>query len=250
VTKVRKIIAFLLLPLPSFLKVLAYRHLLGYRLGKNVRIGFSVIAARECAIGARTRIGHCNFIARMRTLDIGEDVVIGHFNILLGGRRIQIGNGASIGRFNEINSALEPLVRGRPDPVLVMGERAIVTAWHKIDFTDRVVLEDCVVLAGRVSNLWTHNRQDVAPLRIGAHSYVGSGVQMAPGSSIGPRCVVGLGSVITKKFADEGVLLAGVPARVVKHLDEANLKLVTFTTRPDLDGILPGLLVGDEERVD
>ena len=232
----KKLLAFLLLPFPSFVKVLAYRHLLGYEVGKGVRIGFSVVVAGRCRIGDRTRIGHANYIAGMRELDLGEDVQIGHFNILLGGRRVELGDGATIGRFNEINSILKPLTRGTPDPVLSLGKRAIVTAWHKIDFTDRVTLEDSVVLAGRLSNLWTHNRQDIGPVRIGTQCYVGSGTQMVPGSRIGARCVVGLGSIITKKFDDEGVLLAGVPARVVKRLDERNLRLVSFPTRPDLDG--------------
>jgi acetyltransferase-like isoleucine patch superfamily enzyme len=240
--KFRKILAFLLLPLPSFVKVLAYRHLLGYRIGKGVRIGFSVVAAGQCRIGDRVRIGHLNYIAHVQDLELGQDVVIGHFNILLGGRRVEIGDGATIGRFNEINSILAPLARGSAEPVLTIGPRAVVTAWHKIDFTDRVTLEESVVLAGRVSNLWTHNRQDIGPVRIGAHSYVGSGIQMVPGSSIGRHCIVGLGSVITKAHTQEGVLLAGVPAKVVKQLDEETLKLVTFPTRPDLDGY------GDLER--
>jgi acetyltransferase-like isoleucine patch superfamily enzyme len=232
----QKLIAFLLLPFPSFMKVLGYRYLLGYQIGKGVRIGFSVLIAGKCRIGERTVIGNLNYIAYMQELSLGEDVRIGHVNILLGGRLVEMGDGATIGRFNEINSILTPLARGHSDPVLTLGQRAVVTAWHKIDFTDRVTLEESVVLAGRVSNLWTHNRQDVAPVRIGAHSYVGSGIQMVPGSSIGRHCVVGLGSVITKAHVEEGVLLAGVPAKVVKQLDEETLKLVTFPTRPDLDG--------------
>jgi len=231
----QKVIAFLLLPLPSLLKVFFYRHLLGYRISRGAKIGLSVLIAPHCTIGARARIGHFNFIAYMHELDIGADAAIGHFNILLGGKRVQLGEGASIGRFNEINSILTPLARGIADPVLTLGRHAIVTAWHKIDFTDRVTLEDSVVLAGRLSNLWTHNRQDVGPVRIGANCYVGSGIQMVPNSAIGRNCVVGLGSVITKKFDAEHVLLAGVPARVVKQLDAEGMQLVTFPTRPDLE---------------
>jgi acetyltransferase-like isoleucine patch superfamily enzyme len=233
--KAKKLVAFLVLPLPSFLKQIAYRYLLGYEIGKGVHIGFSVVIAGKCRIGDGTRIGHLNYIAYMQELDLGQDVAIGHFNILLGGRRVELGNGALIGRFNEINSILNPLNRGAADPVLSIGRRTIITAWHKIDFTDHVTLEDSVVLAGRLSNLWTHNRQDVAPVRIGAHSYIGSGIQMVPGSSIGCRCVVGLGSVITKPMPTDGVLLAGVPAKIVKPLADDNL-LVSYPTRPDLDG--------------
>ena len=60
---------------------------------------------------------------------------------------------------------------------------------------------------------------------------------MVPGSCVGPHCVVGLGSVITSVFEDSHVLIAGVPAKVIKPLDEDGLRLVTFPARPDLDGM-------------
>lgn len=231
-----KLAAALMLPLPSVLKVLLLRHVFGMQIGKGVRIGFSLFYPGKAEIGDRTRIGHFNLIGGMQRLQIGEDVVIGHFNILLGGREVHLDDGAMIGRFNEINSILNPLVRGSPDPALYLGRRAIVTAWHKIDFTDRVELGDGVVFAGRLSNIWTHNRQDVGPVSIGARCYVGSGIQMVPGSRVGCECVVGLGAIISKPCDAERVLLAGVPARVVKELDEDALRLVTFPSRPDLDG--------------
>lgn len=231
-----KALAVIILPLPSILKVLLLRHVFGMKIGKGVRIGFSLIFPGVAEIGHRTRIGHFNVIGGMQKLVIGEDVVVGHFNIVLGGREVRLGDGAMIGRFNEINAILNPLVRGKPDPVLHLGRRTVVTAWHKIDFTDRVELGDGVVFAGRLSNIWTHNRQDVGPVSIGARCYVGSGVQMVPGSRIGSECVVGLGAIISKPFDAERVLIAGVPARVVKALDEKSLRLVTYPTRPDLDG--------------
>jgi len=231
--KLRKLLAFALLPFPSFVKVLVLRAS-GYEIAAGVRIGFSVIAAGRCRIGPGTRIGHLNYIAQMAELELGAHVRIGHFNILLGGRRVLLGEGAVIGRFNEINSILNPLVRGTPQPELLIGRHAVVTAWHKIDFTDRVTLGDSVVLAGRLSNLWTHNRQDIAPVSIGPHCYVGSGIQMVPGASVGGSCVVGLGAVITRRFTEDRVLIAGVPARVVKPLEGDSLRLVTFPTRPDL----------------
>lgn len=230
------LIAILILPLPSFVKVLVMRYLMGFRIGQGVRIGFSLVFPGQAEIGDRVRIGHLNLIARLQSLKMGDDSVIGFGNIVLGGREVRIGDGAVIGRFNEINSILNPLVRGVPDPVLILGSRAIVTAGHKIDFTDRVELGDSVILAGRMSNIWTHNRQDIGTVTIGRNCYVGSGIQMAPNSAVGANCVVGLGAVITRRHADEFILLAGVPARIIKPLDEAGRRLVTFPTRPDLDG--------------
>lgn len=233
----RTFAACLIAPLPSFLKVLVLRHVFGWRIGRKVRIGFSLLMPRCAAIGDRTRIGHFNLIGRMRELELGEDVVIGHANIVLGGRKVSLGDGATIGRLNEINAILSPVVRGTPDPVLEIGRRAVITAWHKIDFTDAVRIGENAIIAGRVSNIWTHNRQDIGPVTVGANCYVGSGVQFVPGSSVGDSCVVGLGSVITKPMQETRMLVAGVPARSIRPLDEAGLRLVTFPTRTDLDGL-------------
>jgi hypothetical protein len=45
------------------------------------------------------------------------------------------------------------------DPVFLLGDGSIVTTGHKIDFTDRVEIGRRVILGGRNSSLWTHNRQ-------------------------------------------------------------------------------------------
>jgi acetyltransferase-like isoleucine patch superfamily enzyme len=230
----KRLFLFLLLPCPSFLKVILYRYMLGYRIGRSVRIGFSIVSGDDVQIGDGARIGHLNYIARMKQLKVGREAAIGHLNIILGGDLVEIGDEAIIGRLNEINSIINPLNSGPSDPRLIIGRAAVITAWHKIDFTDRVNIGDSAIIAGRSSCIWTHNRQQVAPVDVGRNCYVGSGVQFVPGASVGPYCVVGLGSVITKSFVDEYRLVAGVPARDIKPLDEAGRVLVEFTTRPDL----------------
>lgn len=230
----KMLLHYLLLPCPSFLKVFAYRHLFRYRLGRSVRIGFSIVAGDVVEIGDGARIGHLNYIARMKRLSVGSRAVIGHLNIILGGDLVEVGDRAIIGRLNEINSIIDPLNSGPADPRLIMGPGSVVTAWHKIDFTDRVTIGESAIIAGRSSCLWTHNRQQVAPVTVGRNCYVGSGVQFVPGAGVGAYCVVGLGAVITKSFTGEYRLVAGVPARDIKPLDESGRALVEFTTRPDL----------------
>jgi acetyltransferase-like isoleucine patch superfamily enzyme len=229
------VLRFLLLPFPSAVKVAAYRHLFGYRIGSGVRIGLSVLACGACEIGDRTRIGHFNLFHRIGVVRMGSDVVVGHFNLVIGGDEVRIGDRALIGRFNEINSILDPVNSNPSDPRLLIGNGAVVTAWHKIDYTDRVEIDDNAILAGRLSSLWTHNRQQTKPVRIGRNCYVGSGIQMVPGASVGDCCVIGLGSVITKPLDAEWSLVAGVPAKVIKPLDAESRAMVEFTTRPDLD---------------
>lgn len=229
------LLRLLILPLPSLVKVAVYRHALGYQIGRGVRIGLSVLAVGECVIGERTRIGHFNLFHRIGRLHLGQDVVIGHCNLLIGGDEVTLGDCAVIGRFNEINSILDPVSSNTSDPRLLVGHAAVITAWHKVDYTDRVEIGDNAILAGRLSSLWTHNRQQTRPVRIGRNCYVGSGIQMVPGSSVGDYCVVGLGSIITKPLKAEWSLVGGVPAKVIKPLDAESRAMVEFTTRPDLE---------------
>ena len=220
--------------LPGFLKRPLYRHLFGYRVGRRVRLGLSLIDARECEIADDVVIGHLNLIVGVGRLSIGEHAHIGHLNVIRGGDEVEIGRWAEILRMNEINSIPDPLVVNPTDPRFSLGDGAVITAGHKIDFTDRVSIGRRTVLGGRNSSLWTHNRQRTRPVEIGELSYIGSEIRVAPGGVIPSRCIVGIGSVITGRIEGEYQLIAGVPARPVKELSEEDRFLVRYKTRPDL----------------
>lgn len=220
--------------LPTFLKRPLYSLFFGYKIGKNVRIGFSLIDARECVIEDNVSIGHLNVFTGIKKLSIGEHTRIGHINIFRGGDEIRLGRYTEIIRLNEINSIPDPVIVTPAEPVFILGDGSVITASHKIDFTDRVEFGKCVILGGRNSSLWTHNRQQTKPIIIGDYSYIGSEIRIAPGGEIPPKCIVGIGSVITKKFEEEYHLIAGVPAKVIKALDEDGKFLTEYKTRPDL----------------
>ena len=232
--KFRLITKGLIALLPSLLKRPLYRRLFGYRIGRRVSIGFSIIDVEKCDIADDVSIGHLNFFTGTKKLSIGDHARIGHLNIIRGGDEVRLGRYSEIIRLNEINSIPEPDVVNETDPRFILGEGSVVVASHKIDFTDRVVLGKRVILGGRNSSLWTHNRQMTKPITIGDYAYVGSEIRMAPGAEIPPRCVVGIGSVITKKIDGENNLIAGVPAKVVNSLGEEGLFLTEYKTRPDL----------------
>ena len=123
---------------PSFLKRPCYRLFFRYRIGKRVRVGFSIVDAQECLIEDDARIGHLNLIIGVKRLTIGEHVRIGHLNIIRGGDEVRIGRFCDIIRLNEINSIPDPDVVNAVDPRFLLGEGSIITSGHKIDFTDRV----------------------------------------------------------------------------------------------------------------
>src|SRR5436190_20592869 len=227
------LLAFIAL-LPSFLKRPCYRLFLGYKIGKQVRIGLSIIDAKECRIDNDVWIGHLNLIIRVKKLEMGDHVRIGHLNIIRGGDEVHLGRYSEIIRMNEINSIAEPDVVNPIDPRFSLGDGSIITAEHKIDFTDRVTIGRRSILGGRNSSLWTHNRQRTRPIDIGSLAYIGSEIRIAPGRSLPSKCIVEIGSVITGELAGEGCLIAGVPARPVKELSADDKFLIERKTRPDL----------------
>jgi len=220
--------------LPSFLKRPIYRLFFGYAIGKRVRIGLSVVDARECAIDDDVQIGHLNVILGVTKLTIGDHARIGHLNIIRGGNEVSIGRYAEIIRMNEINSIPDPEVVNPTDPRFLLGNGSVVTTGHKIDFTDRVTIGHRSILGGRNSSLWTHNRQRTRPISIGSFAYVGSEIRIAPGGNLPSRCIVGIGSVITSDLTAEGHLIAGMPAKPVKELSEEDKFLIERKTRKDL----------------
>lgn len=233
-SKLRLAMLAALAVLPSFLKRPCYRLFFGYRIGKRVRIGLSLLDARDCSIEDDVRIGHLNVVIGVKKLVVGDHVRIGHLNILRGGDEIRLGRYAEIIRMNEINSIPEPDVVNPIDPRFLLGEGSVVTTGHKIDFTDRVEIGRRTILGGRNSSLWTHNRQRTRPIHIGSFTYIGSEIRVAPGGSIPSRCIVGIGAVITGELKGENFLIGGVPARTIKELSAEDRFLIEQKTRADL----------------
>lgn len=220
--------------LPSFLKRPCYRLFFGYRIGRRVRIGLSIIDAGACQIDADSRIGHLNVIIGVANLKLGDHVKIGHLNIIRGGEEVTMGRYSELMRMNEINSIPEPDAVNPVDSRFTLGNGGIITTGHKIDFTDRVEIGRRTIIGGRNSSIWTHNRQRTLPISIGEFAYVGSEIRMAPGSTLPSRCVVGIGAVVTGKIDADGFLIAGVPAKAIKELSSEDRFLIERKTRPDL----------------
>ena len=59
------------------------------------------------------------------------------------------------------------------------------------------------------------------PVMIGNDCWVGANVVICPGVEIGDKCVIGAGSVVTRSIP-AGTFAAGVPARVIRSIDETD----------------------------
>lgn len=60
-----------------------------------------------------------------------------------------------------------------------------------------------------------------APITIGHNCWIGANATVCPGVTLGHNVVVGAGAVVTKSFPDN-VVVGGVPARILRHLDQSN----------------------------
>lgn len=61
-------------------------------------------------------------------------------------------------------------------------------------------------------------------IKIGNYSYIGEGCMIMPGVTIGEKCIVGGGSVVTKSVPD-GCMVAGNPAKFIGYTDDFYKKL-------------------------
>ena len=220
--------------LPQPAKRLAYKWAFGYRIGKGVRIGVTLLDCDHLNIDDYASVGHGTVFWQCGTVSIGTRAIVGPLNLFRGGREIVLGEYSQVMRLNIINAIIENDCTNSPDSSFRLGYGSTITAEHRVYFTDRVTIGRCSILGGRGSSIWTHNVRIGRPVTIGDYCYVGSEIRMAPGSAIPDCSVLGLGSVVTKPITDRYSFIAGVPARIRRPLTEADHSMIFGKPRPDL----------------
>lgn len=180
--------------LPSALKIATLK-LLGARIGRNCRIGLSIVDAKD--------------------LEIGDHVLIGNFNLIYNLKKATLGSGAKINSFNWITGARTGEFR--------LGRNSSIRRFHFVDASGSFHVGDNTIIAGRSSLFFTHgltptNLDDIRSIEIGDWCYVGAACRFLPGSGVGEGTFVGMGSVVTKRYTSTYVLLAGNPALVRKEI--------------------------------
>jgi acetyltransferase-like isoleucine patch superfamily enzyme len=219
---------------PGVFKRALYRVAFGYRFGRDVRIGLSLLDADSLSLADGTRIGHFNVIVRVNHFASGRHSHVGSLNIIRGGARVTLGDYSEVMRLNVLNAIPDHDCTTEPESVLEVGAGTVITSGHRIDFTDRVTLGKNVIVGGRNSSLWTHNRQETAPIEVGDFCYLGSEVRLAPGAKLPNECLLAIGAVLAGEIKEPRSLVAGVPAKVVRPLNEKDLARIRRKTRKDM----------------
>lgn len=69
-------------------------------------------------------------------------------------------------------------------------------------------------------NTGEKNHFDDSPVYIGNHCWIGANAIILPGVKItGEYVVIGAGAVVTKDITESKVIVAGVPAKIIKHYE-------------------------------
>ena len=200
--KMKMILAYLIGMIPtSRLRVFFYRTIFNYRIYRSYIGRNTIVVVDDAEI---------------------TDCQIGGNNKFIGPMRITIERGASIGNNNTFSCGWwtleEQFKTANYDRHLQIGTSTLITSEHHFDVVGAFALGNHSWIAGCGSQFWTHGA-GIADrnITIGEHCYIGSAVRFAPGSSVANNSLVGLGSVVTKKFDTDNVIIAGQPARIVRE---------------------------------
>ncbi len=147
---------------------------------------------------------------------------------LFGERWVHIGRDTLVGPDVSLSAGMVPGQRMITDPVVRIGDRCMIgrgshiVGHFSIEIGDDVYTGPYVYVTDQnhgyedpdevVHAQWPHD----VPVKVGAGSWIGTGVVILPGTTLGRNVVVGAGAVVRGDFPDNSVV-AGVPARVVRR---------------------------------
>lgn len=106
----------------------------------------------------------------------------------------------------------------------IVGENAVLDGRDKLTIGDHVDIASEVMIYNAEHDVHDEDfKATRAPVEIGDYVFVGPRVIILPGVTIGRGAVVAAGAVVTKDV-EEGMIVGGVPARVISHRNTNDLK--------------------------
>lgn len=166
-----------------------------------------------------------NLIARLKLKSCGKYLDISNKARLVNLKYVDIGDSFIMDEFAEI--CCNP-INNEIVPSLVIGNNVHLSKHCCIGCSNKIVLENDVRLAPycHITDrnhvytdvnipIWRQTSESPGPVIIGQQTWLGFGVQVMPGVSIGKHCVIAAGSIVTKDIPDYSVAI-GSPAKVIK----------------------------------
>ena len=149
---------------------------------------------------------------------------------IFGERWIHLGEDTLVGPNVCLSAGMVPGQEMVTDPVVRIGDRTMIgrgshiVGHFSIDIGDDIQTGPYVYITDQnhgyenpdepVGAQWPND----VPVSIGSGSWIGTGVVILPGTTLGRNVVVAAGAVVRGTFPDHSVI-AGVPARLVRRYD-------------------------------
>lgn len=196
-------------------KVLYLRNSRGNEFGKRIRLSKDVVIGKHCRIDDDTILG--------RAVLLHDHVSIGR-NAFIENCEIQ--------EFSSIDAGV--IFSGFGKGRIQIGKNCYLGIHAVLDWSQDIIIEDFVHIAGPSTGLWTHTSapmclasiplamkdekyRPVAPIHIQNNVYIGGNCTIYPGVTIGHHSIIAPNSAVTKDV-EPYTMMGGVPAREIKKI--------------------------------
>jgi acetyltransferase-like isoleucine patch superfamily enzyme len=150
----------------------------------------------------------CSYLSFLKFKLFGDEFywIKGKSTIVVHPRKIFVGKNSPVGRFGGYFNGV-----------------------GGINIGDYVQFGPNVSLISSNHDLYDHYKPEVGlPIVIENYCWIGINSVVLPGVKLGPRTIVGSGSVVTKSFPDGYCVIGGVPAKLIKKIDKEKVVIPKF----------------------